>query len=209
MGRAAERLFQDPAQLGSLFKFGPIWRKDRYEPWVPRKRGAETTGVGHYVSDNLPWLTREVYERAVVGNSAKRGKAIDYVWDGDKPFYLPRDHPYAGVVRGPLIPPDEYASDVYDEVMLKVDTNVGVEIGPVARLFHFHMQLDVRHLSKCQLDYRAFNQYFLACWTGLLCGGDLAIRAPDGALWIPQHERFHPERPPRAHRAAHCVMCNV
>jgi hypothetical protein len=41
---------------------------------VPKKAGAATSGVGHYVNQNQPWLTREVYDRCIRGlKNSNRG----------------------------------------------------------------------------------------------------------------------------------------
>ena len=198
MARSVEALFSSPEHVGSLFKFGLTWQGDHWGTWFPRKDGAETTGVGHYMSHQA-WLTRDVYKAALlngpagVGTDALAEKLVDKFWNvkTDTAYALPEDHPYARKVKGQILPADEYQTDTFDEVMLGMHAQVGCEIGPVARLFHFHMLLDVKHISKIQLDQRAYQSFFLACWRGDLFDGEYAIRDASGNLWIPPHERLH------------------
>jgi ribosomal protein L12E/L44/L45/RPP1/RPP2 len=100
-------------------------------------------------------------------------------------------HAYFAQVQGPMFPSDEYMTDTYDDVVKSMTAIVGVEIGPVARLFHFHMLLDVRHLSKIAVDQRIFQEYFLGCWRGQLYDDELAIKSPSGHYWIPPNEQLH------------------
>jgi hypothetical protein len=199
MARSVDALFQSAEHTGRLFRFGLNWKEDHWATWVPKKNGAETTGVGHYM-EAQDWLTKDVYEQALEnapGIDTDKDKLIAKFWnekreDGTAGGYvLPFDHPYRNKVKGQILPSDEYQTDTFDEVMLGMHATVGCEIGPVARLFHFHMLLDVKHLSKIQVDQRAFKEFFLGCWCGTLFNGDYMIKDTSGNSWIPPHEKLY------------------
>lgn len=215
MAGAARRLLSEPAHLASIFRFGLNWQQDHWEPWHPRKEGGRTTHVGHYIS----WVpsvadyvraarnagydgeTDAEVEKQITGSFLRRGVA----GGASAPHTLASveaDHPYAHTVTGGMLLPDEYQTDYYEDVVDKVDGRVGVEVGPVQRLFHFHMILDVWHRSKVAVDQRAFKEFFHACWVGLLfpgeeqedgsfAPGEYEIHDPNGRLWIPPHERLY------------------
>lgn len=183
--------------VGSLFRFGLLWQKDHWATWAPKKAGAETTGVGNYV-ENQSWITKETYLQSLMTGPTRRSEneakdLVDKFWNAetDSAYVLPDDHPYARKVNGQILPADEYVSDCFDEVVQGIHAQVGIEIGPVARLFHFHMLLDVKHISKIQLDQRAFREYFIACWRGHIFNGEYAIKDASGNDWVPQHEQLH------------------
>lgn len=203
MARSVDMLFASAEHTGRLFRFGVTWNgaEMRWVTWVPRKDGAETTGMGHYMEPQ-DWLTKDVYEAALVDGptaetASEKAHLLGKFWDAKRNngagggYVLPSDHPYARKVKGQILPADEYQTDTFDEVMLGMHANVGCEIGPVARLFHFHMLLDVKHISKIQLDRRAFSEYFLACWSGSLFNGECAIKDTSGNPWIPPHEKLY------------------
>jgi hypothetical protein len=197
ISRSVEALFKSPEHVGSLFKWGVLWQKDHWATWAPNKAGAETTGVGNYM-DAQSWITKQTYldalQRGPSGRPEREAKdLVDKFWDPakDEAYSLPPDHPYANKVKGQILPADEYASDIFDEVMLGIHAQVGVEIGPVARLFHFHMLLDIKHISKIQLDQRAFREFFIGCWRGHLFDKAYMILDPSGNPWIPPHEQLH------------------
>jgi hypothetical protein len=199
MSASAKRLFEDPLELSRIFKWGLLWRgaKGAWTNWAPRKKGAETTGVGHYVKKATAAqlaaggvYSKQAYLDAMI--DAEPDKLIDRFWIGDdRPYQLKdmQDHPYVKEADGPLFLPDEYMSDCYEDVMLKVHADVGCEIGPVARLFHFHMLLDTKHLSKVQLDQRALTEFFMGCWTGILYNRQYAMTDHNGRPWITPNER--------------------
>jgi hypothetical protein len=53
----------------------------------------------------------------------------------------------------------------------------------------------VKHLSKCQVDQLALEQFCIAAWTGALQPGDgtpsFLIQDPSGGHWIQPHERLY------------------
>ena len=196
MAQAAEALFGSPLHMARLFKFGLIWEKDHWRSWEPRKVGAATTGVGHY-RDPQPQLTKADYARALEeGQLESSDTNLDKFVTREGAPYTLQDlekgkHPYADYVHGPIFLPDEYESDVYAEVVQSVKGVIGCEIGPTAKLFHFHLLLDVRHISKIQLDQRALQEFFLGCWTGLLYEGKYKMYDAAGRDFVGPQERPH------------------
>ena len=85
----------------------------------------------------------------------------------------------------------QYESDVYAEVVKGVKGVMGCEIGPTAKLFHFHLLLDVKHISKIQLDQRALQEFVLGCWTGLLFDGRYKMYDAAGRDFVGPQERPH------------------
>ena len=196
MAQSAEALFGSPLHMARLFKFGLRWQADHWTSWAPRKVGGSTTGVGHY-RDPQPQLTKADYARAIEeGQLDGDPDAIKkFVTKAGAPYTLADidrgEHPYKDHVLGPIFLPDEYESDVYAEVVKGVKGVMGCEIGPTAKLFHFHLLLDVKHISKIQLDQRALQEFFLGCWTGLLFDGRYKMYDAAGRDFVGPQERPH------------------
>lgn len=192
MAESARRLFREPAELAGIFKCGMVWKKDHYEVWRPRKRGGDTTGVGHYISEKFP---KQEYE-TILRRLGENDGAVHKLWitNEGQPYTVgltEPNHPYSGNVKGTMLLPDEYASDYIDDILKTVRGTVGVEIGPVQRLFHFHCVLDVKHIGKLQLDNEAFKNYFHACWLGAKFEGEYRMQDVSGRDWILPQERLH------------------
>jgi hypothetical protein len=178
MAAACTALMSDAGRehLHRIMRFGLIWSATElaWQTWAPKKKGASTTGVGHYV-DKGPVRTEQQYRDALDMHEDPDGK-LKFFWNDatGKPYNLDdlkegsEAHPYAKAVPGDIFLPDEYLTDLFDDVVKSVKSQVGIEVGPVARLFHFHMLLDVKHISKVAIDQRAFLGYFLGCWQGRL-----------------------------------------
>lgn len=213
MADSARALFESPHELAKLFKFGLTWKGGdvrAWQTWMPRKAAAETTGVGHYKKEPTrpereTVFTKAEYSKALhiydedeevdESTTEAEGGAVLKFWNHElkRPYELRdlQDHPYANSAQGSIFFPDEYMTDYYEDVVRSVQAHVGCEIGPVARLFHFHMLLDVKHLSKMQLDERAFKEYFLSCWLGLLFDGQYRMTDHSGNDWIQPSERLY------------------
>lgn len=199
MAGAARRLFSDPEELSRCFKFGVNWNSklNGWRNWVPKKAGAETTGVGHYDSVDTGFNRKSYFDTLKALNPELNDKELNTLTakfcTPTAPYTLKalKDHPYRNIAKGPLFLPDEYMSDLYEDVVVSVHADVGCEIGPVARLFHFHMLLDTKHLSKLQVDTNVMQLYFLSCWMGLKYGGQYTMKDPSGRLWISPNEKPH------------------
>jgi hypothetical protein len=206
MSGACTALLSDAGRehLRRVVRLGMFWggSTDKgWQTWAPAKAGAATTGVGHCIDGELEFSKAE-YLAALELNREANTK-VDMFWNARKDcaFSLadlqegPDKHPYVSAIKGPIFLADEYASDLFDDVVLSCNSQVGIEVGPVARLFHFHMLLDFKHLSKLAVDKRAFIAYFLACWQGSLFKspgaefGDYCIRDQSGYEFVQPWER--------------------
>jgi len=149
MAGACTALMSDAGRehLRRLLRFGFIWSgvEKGWQTWTPKKAGAVTTGVGHYVS-TAPTRTHADYLEALEMDDDREAD-IKLFWNEqqDAPYMLDdlkegnEPHPYAKAVPGDIFLPDEYATDLFDDVVKSINSQVGIEVGPVARLFHFHM----------------------------------------------------------------------
>jgi hypothetical protein len=206
MADACTALMSDAGRehLRRIMRFGLLWGgpEKGWQTWAPKKKGASTTGVGHYAKRPGTPRTEQQYKDALDMNDDPDEK-LKFFWNDTtgKPYNLDdlkegsEAHPYAKAVPGDIFLPDEYATDLFDDVVKSVNSQVGIEVGPVARLFHFHMLLDVKHISKVAIDQRAFIGYFLGCWQGRLFQqtpgkpGDFYIRDQSGYDFVQAWER--------------------
>ena len=199
MSNSLRALMSDEDALKRIFRFGVLFKANgedgpAWELWQPAKTGAATTGVGHYIQEKH--FTRIDYVRAYEAYTGEppSNEYINKFCYNDTPRTLKmteKTHPYRHLVKGPMLLPDEYASDRFEDVVLSVDGQAGTEIGPIQRLFHFHMILDIKHLSKLQIDEVAFKEWFMDAWRGVSHEGKYRMTDVTGRDWILPQESLH------------------
>jgi len=189
-----------PIELEPCLRWGVNWSKEDWVGWVPAKQGASTTGIGHYMDPN-DVLSYDLYKEAcstwAIMGTPLPANALAQFTSAGKPYTLEmidtaEPHPYAHLIKGPIFLPDEYETDTFDAVVTKIKAQVGVEIGPQARLFHFHLLLDIKHLSKLALDQGEIRRYFTEAWAGTGSTGTMfQIKDIGGNPWMRPSERLY------------------
>ena len=90
-------------------------------------------------------------------------------------------------------PATDYLHDTYDDHIEYISANGGVEIGPVNRMYHFHLMLSVVHWSRIMFDYYLMSNWFLDSFRGVHAMQEMNFKIFDqnGHAWVRDSEAWY------------------
>ena len=89
--------------------------------------------------------------------------------------------------------PEDYLYDTYDDHIENIAVTGGIEIGPVNRMYHFHLLLSITHWSRIQFDYFKMSDWFIESFRGNHTDSkdNFPILDTNGEPWVLDSENWY------------------
>lgn len=89
-------------------------------------------------------------------------------------------------------PAADYEKDTYWTHVEYVQASGGVEIGPVSRMYHFHVRLSIVHWSRIMFDYYVMSNWFMRAFKGEEAQEqNFKLLDQNGHPWIRDSEQWY------------------